>query len=80
MAETAELHSALRDMLDFVAAGDGPSLEGPPLTELLRRIDALSIELRSKMPPMLQHYMERRSYTKALDFLDGQDGLSQPNC
>ena len=29
---------------------------------------------------MLRHYLEKRSYTKALDFLEGRDEAAAPNC
>jgi len=29
---------------------------------------------------MLRHYLEKRSYAKALDFLEGRDETAAPNC
>ena len=36
--------------------------------------------LGADTPPMLRHYLEKRSYAKALDFLEGRDGAAAPNC
>ena len=32
------------------------------------------------MPKMLRHYLVRRSYAKALDFLEGRDEAEEPGC
>ncbi len=49
----------------------------------LQHIEQLHQEIVSTAPPMLNHYLQRRSYTKALDFL--KDGLvvedpNRPKC
>lgn len=35
----------------------------------LEQIERLQQEIGSTVPPQLRHYLQRRSYTKALDFL-----------
>ena len=35
----------------------------------LEQIERLHQEIGATAPPMLRHYLQRRSYTKALDFL-----------
>ena len=35
----------------------------------LEQIERLQQEIGSTAPPSLRHYLQRRSYTKALDFL-----------
>ena len=40
--------------------------------EVIKRMDALSKD--SSLPKQLQHYLSRRSYHKAKEFLDNTDG------
>jgi len=47
----------------------------------LTRICDLEQRLGPDAPPMLRHYLERRSYQKALDFLDsGRAESETPQC
>ena len=47
----------------------------------LNRILELEQALPTDVPPMLRHYLERRSYQKALDFLNsGQAETETPQC
>lgn len=39
------------------------------IMEDLEQIEQLQQEVRSTAPAQLRHYLERRSYSKALDFL-----------
>ena len=42
---------------------------------------ASAMALGDDTPPMLRHYIEKRSYAKAIDFLEGRDEASAtPNC
>ncbi len=43
------------------------------ITEDLEQIERLHQEIGAAAPPTLRHYLQRRSYTKALDFL--KDGF-----
>ena len=54
--------------------------EGESIAAHLRQLDELGQELGSEAPPMLRHYLEKRSYTKALDFLEGRNEAAAPNC
>ena len=45
------------------------------LTAKSEELDALTASLHGKVDPMLQHYMERQSYLKAIDWL--QNHLSR---
>ena len=63
-----------------ISAGTGASGEGPAITGLIRRIDALSDAWGADAPKMLRHYLEKHSYAKALDFLEGRDETAVPNC
>ena len=66
--ETVELHQALERLMAAVRSGDGEALRAG-LAEVDRRRDALGDDA----PPMLRHYLERRSYEKAIAFLEGRD-------
>jgi hypothetical protein len=46
----------------------------------VRNVDQRGQAVLEQAPPMLRHYIERRSYTKALDFLEGRDESGAPNC
>lgn len=54
--------------------------EGESIAAHLQQLDELGQELGKEAPPMLRHYLEKRSYTKALDFLEGRDEAAAPNC
>ena len=80
MTPQEKLHQALSMMMKGIEIGPVADDEGPSLADQLRSIDQLKEELGSEIPPMLQHYLEKRSYTKALDFLEGRDETLAPNC
>ncbi|NKB68627.1 MAG: hypothetical protein GKR89_16310 [Candidatus Latescibacteria bacterium] len=75
-----ELQQTLNAFMAQVAAGDQGSDQGPTLAQRLGRIDELKEALADQADPMLMHYLERRSYAKALDFLNGLDETAAPNC
>ncbi len=60
--QTTELHDTLEDMMNRITSGDD-------ITEQLLQIHQLSTEIEETAPKMLMHYLEKKSYTKALDFL-----------
>ena len=63
-AEQAQgLKTTLEAMFDNIAAKQS-------MIEDLQRIETLHQEIASTAPPMLNHYLQRRSYTKALEFLE----------
>ena len=66
--ETAGLHRTLKSLMAAIRSGDGEALRRD-LAEVDRQREALGEEA----PPMLRHYLERRSYEKALAFLEGGD-------
>ena len=81
MTKLDDLHDALSGMLASISSpGGAQNGEHGALGEYLRRIDGLKDELGDEAPPMLAHYLEKRSYTKALDFLEGRDETAAPNC
>lgn len=60
--QIAELRHALETMFDRIAAGED-------ILEQLDRINVLHREVAATAPKMLCHYLERKSYVKALDLL-----------
>ncbi len=51
------------------------------IAEALDRILQFEQQLGSDAPPMLRHYLERRSYQKALDLLNsGRTETETPQC
>lgn len=48
-----------------------PAPEGDSLVEALRRLDTAA--KGGSLPAQLQHYLERRSYVKALAWLDNPE-------
>ena len=74
-SESAEqLRKALKEMLSAIEGGRDN------IAALVRNVDQRGQAVLEQAPPMLRHYIERRSYTKALDFLEGRDESGAPNC
>ncbi len=81
MRSQEELHQALATLVQLIERDPGTAKEGPTVSDQLRRIDQLREDLGPEGPPMLRHYIEKRSYAKAIDFLEGRDEASAtPNC
>ena len=57
-----ELRQALETMFSRIETGED-------ILEQLEQINVLHQELGPTAPKMLQHYLERKSYTKALSLL-----------
>jgi hypothetical protein len=73
--EAYELAEALRERLRIVS--DESSRRNPDqhmarLHEISDRIESLAAALPQPIPPRLAHFLDRRSYDKALDFLEGR--------
>jgi hypothetical protein len=74
--EAYELAEALRERLRIVS--DESSRRNPDqhmarLHEISDRIESLAAALPQPIPPRLAHFLDRRSYDKALNFLEGRD-------
>jgi hypothetical protein len=74
--EAYELAEALRERLRIIS--DESSRRNPDqhmarLHEISDRIESLAAALPQPIPPRLAHFLDRRSYDKALDFLEGRD-------
>ncbi len=71
--ELQQLAGALRERLTII--GDEESRRDADthmarLQDVSRRIEALEQRLSPKLDPQLRHYLQRRSYSKALEFLE----------
>ena len=74
MTRLEEIHELLSGMMADIARGDTAQM-----SRQLAEIARLRGELEEG-PPMLSHYLEKRSYAKALEFLEGRDRTVEPGC
>ena len=72
----SELREAVRARLDVVAdhalRDSDPAAHLDKLKQAAVRLDTLVADLPANCDPMLRHYLERQSYTKALAWLEEQ--------
>jgi hypothetical protein len=71
-ASKGELTDALRERLAIIAdknSRQDPDQHMKRLREISERIERLSARLPQPVNPQLAHYLTRRSYDKALEFL-----------
>ena len=61
--QAKSLKESLESMFEHIERKQG-------MVEDLQRIEKLQSEIASTAPKMLNHYLQRRSYTKALHFLN----------
>lgn len=66
----AELTQALETLLRAIGPPPAPAGE---LQAALRRVDGLTQSLGPDTPPQLRHFLQRRSYVKALEYLQGRE-------
>ena len=62
----AELTQALETLLRAIGPPPGPPAE---LQAALRHVDGLTQSLGPETPAQLRHFLQRRSYLKALEYL-----------
>lgn len=73
---TDELYQTLKELMSFIQRGDGDGLR-----RCLERLDQQRDELGGDAPAMLRHYLDKRSYAKAVEFLESGDPESgRPRC
>ena len=68
-----ELAEALRERLKIISDEESrcdPEQHVKRLREISDRIETLVAALPQPIPPRLAHFLERRSYDKALEFLE----------
>lgn len=74
--QVMQIKQALEAMFNHVSARES-------IAQDIVEIERLRLEVQATAPAQLTHYLERRSYTKALDYL--QTGIviedpDQPDC
>jgi hypothetical protein len=69
-----QVRAALVEFDAAVKAGDGPGLSAT-----LTRIEALLAAHRAELHPQLVHFLEGRSYAKALLWLGAESGFAKPS-
>jgi hypothetical protein len=72
--EESELAEALRERLKIIsddASRRDPDQHVRRLREISERIETLAAALPRPIPPRLAHFLDRRSYDKALALLEG---------
>ncbi len=70
--EEQELATALRERLKIISdesSRRNPAQHMARLREISDRIESLAAALPQPIPPRLAHFLHRRSYDKALEFL-----------
>jgi hypothetical protein len=68
----SELAEALRERLKIISDEESrrnPEQHVKRLREISERVETLAADLPQPVPPRLAHFLERRSYDKALGFL-----------
>jgi translation initiation factor 1 len=63
----AEIKESLISLLTGIKNSDGPAVD-----RHMRRLDEILAANRGSLHPQLAHFLERRSYAKALTFLGGE--------
>jgi hypothetical protein len=72
-ASLTDLAEALRERLAIIADDESrrdPDRHTERLREVSEKIERLQQELPAKIDPQLRHFLQRRSYTKALEILE----------
>ncbi|HEY0946426.1 MAG TPA: hypothetical protein VGD81_14210 [Opitutaceae bacterium] len=70
-----EIKAALIALLDGIKAANGPVIAAE-----MARLDGLVARGRAGLHPQLVHFLERRSYAKALMFLEGDSPIPAGIC
>lgn len=71
----AQIKESLIALLDGIKAADATAT-----TQSMVRLDEVVTVSRSTLHPQLLHFLERRSYAKALQFLGGAEDIPAGNC
>ena len=71
----AEIKEMLIALMDAIKRADGDAIAGR-----MALLDGYLKEGRATLHPQLVHFLERRSYPKALMFLGGESGIPVGSC
>jgi hypothetical protein len=69
------IKNTLVELLDAIRRADGDAIESR-----MAVIDGLLVEGRPSLHPQLAHFLENRSYPKALLFLGGEGAIPRGSC
>jgi hypothetical protein len=69
------IKESLIALMDGIRRADGPVIEAR-----MAALDSCLIEGRGTLHPQLVHFLERRSYPKALMFLGGESDIPVGSC
>jgi hypothetical protein len=75
---TATLDLLKASLIDLVAGMK--SADTPKMLQAMEQLDGLVAAHKNELDPRLAHFLERRSYAKALDFLGGADDIPRGTC
>lgn len=67
-----ELKNTLQSMFDAIAKKEN-------IAEHILKLDDIQSEIANTAPAQLRHFLERRSYTKALEYLETGIVIDDPN-
>jgi hypothetical protein len=70
-----EIKTSVQRLLDAIGRSDGPVI-----AEEMARLDDCVAQRRAGLHPQLIHFLERRSYAKALMFLSGDANIPAGIC
>jgi hypothetical protein len=70
-----QIKETLVALLAAIKAGDGPAVAGA-----MAQLDDFTAQGRAALHPQLVHFLERRSYAKALMFLGGETDIPVGSC
>lgn len=73
--EDAQIKDSLIALLNGIKNSDGAVI-----AHEMAVLDQAVSPPRAGMHPQLEHFLQRRSYAKALAFLGGEEVLANPNC
>jgi hypothetical protein len=73
------MESDIKAALNLLLAGIKQS-DGPAITREMERLDEFLQRGRAELHPQLVHFLERRSYAKALMFLGGETEIPVGAC
>jgi hypothetical protein len=71
----AQIKESLNSLLEAIKQSDGTRVSGE-----MGRLEDLLARSRASLHPQLVHFLERRSYAKALMFLGGETDIPAGAC
>jgi len=77
---TSELAAALRERLAIISDEDSrrdPEKHTARLRAVSEKIENLAVALPKPIDPQLAHFLQRKSYDKALEFMEGNARANQ---